>query len=164
MTDVVVTVPKRFGLDTWIAEGDPAGQEWSGEEWHFYLYGALPSIRPGERVYVVYNGALRGYAPLVRIDRFSGGHFGLVRHGDAVAVTIPEYIRGFRGWRYRWWEYEVEAPFPDWQNAEAYWRQYTSEAPASDRDKREIERGVRSIARSFGVEVQSLFQDIEDIG
>ena len=31
--DVVVTVPLSFGLDTWIAEGDAAGEEWSGEEW-----------------------------------------------------------------------------------------------------------------------------------
>jgi hypothetical protein len=25
MADCVVTVPKRFGLQTWIDEGDPAG-------------------------------------------------------------------------------------------------------------------------------------------
>jgi hypothetical protein len=30
-------------------------------------------------------------------------------------MTIPEYIRGFRGWRQRWWERESEIPFPDWQ-------------------------------------------------
>ena len=28
--DVVVTVPKSFGLDTWIEEGDAAGEPWSG--------------------------------------------------------------------------------------------------------------------------------------
>ena len=42
MSDVVVTVPKNFrccgkvGLAAWIAEGDAAGEKWSGEEWHFY--------------------------------------------------------------------------------------------------------------------------------
>lgn len=117
--DIIVTIPKKMGLDTWIAEGDPAGTPWSGEEWHYYLGGYPPSIEPGERVYCVYNGVLRGYAPLVRIDRFEGLHYGLVRHGGAVAVSIPGYIRGFRGFRYRWWPYALEQPFPDWQNPNA---------------------------------------------
>lgn len=116
--DVVVTVPRWFGLDTWIAEGDPAGAPWSGEEWHFYLAGPVPDMQPGDRVYVVFNGAVRGYAPLVRIDR-SGSRFALVRHGDAVAVTIPEEVRGFLGWRYRWWPREIERPFPEWRNPAA---------------------------------------------
>jgi len=116
--DVVVTVPKRFGLGAWISEGDPAGSLWSGQEWHFYLGGALPRIQPGERVYVVYNGALRGYAPLIRIDA-DGGRYGLVRHGGAVAVSIAEYIPGFRGFRYRWWNTELERPFEGWHDPQA---------------------------------------------
>lgn len=127
MSDVVVTVPKSFGLDAWIAEGDAAGEEWSGEEWHFYLGGYPPKIEKGERVYVVYNGKLRGYAPLVRVEenmvRYverlepspSSRGYALVRHNDAVAVTIPEYIQGFRGFRYRWWNRAIEVPFPEWQ-------------------------------------------------
>lgn len=123
--DVVVTVPKSFGLDTWIREGDPAESEsWSGTEWDFYLAGPVPNISPGDRVYVVYNGAVRGYAPLVRLDILSvtigWQRFSLVRHGGAVAVTIPEYVRGFRGWRYRWWDYSAEVPFPDWRNPDAH--------------------------------------------
>lgn len=118
MADIVVTVPLSFGLQTWIDEGDPAGTPWSGEEWHFYLGGPRPSIAPGERVYAIYNGALRGYSPLVRIDDF-GRRYGLVRHGDAVAISIPEYIRGFQGWRYRWWDREQELPFPNWQDPDA---------------------------------------------
>ena len=117
--DVVVTVPKSFGLANWIAEGDEAGAEWSGEEWHFYLWGASPQIATGERVYIVYNGALRGYAPFVRIDRESGGRYGLVRHGDAVAVSVPFLIPGFRGFRYRWWEQSLEQPFPLWRDPDA---------------------------------------------
>lgn len=117
--DVVVTVPQAFGLDRWIAEGDPAGTSWSGQEWHFYLWGTPPAMQPGERVYIVYRGALRGYAPLVRIDLLGGGRYGLVRHGGAVAVSIPELIRGFRGFRYRWWGYDQEQLFPGWQNPEA---------------------------------------------
>lgn len=119
MPDICVTVPKTFGLDTWIGEGQLPDESWNGFEYHFYLWGSPPSIKPGERVYISYNGALRGYAPLVRIDRWANGRYGLVRHDGAVAVSIPEFIQGFRGFRYRWWDYDQEQPFPDWQNPEA---------------------------------------------
>ena len=112
--DVVVTVPQSFGLDTWIAEGDPAGAPWSGTEWDFYLGGWPPTMRPGDRVYVVYKGKLRGYAPLVRVTSQGYCRYSLVRHGGAVAVTIPEYIRGFPGFRYRFWDRADEVPFPSW--------------------------------------------------
>jgi hypothetical protein len=127
MADVVVTVPKNFwdwssehsnlrGLAAWIAEGDAAGSTvWSGTEWHFELGGPQPKINPGERVYVVCEGKLRGYAPLMYIDDLGGGRYALVRGGGAVAVTIDESIRGFRGFRYRWWNRENERPFPDWK-------------------------------------------------
>jgi hypothetical protein len=141
MPDVVVTVPKDFwfddktGLAAWIAEGDAAGEPESGIEWYFTLGGYnYPNIKPGERVYIVHNNKLRGYAPLVRLHCYAdeddaAGEFGdledcpprrripgfaLVRKGGAVAVTIAELIRGFQGFRYRWWEYEQEMPFPDW--------------------------------------------------
>jgi len=112
--DVVVTVPKSFGLQAWIDEGDLPGDEWCGLNWHFYLGGAIPKIEPGERVYIVYNNRLRGYAPLVRVERTSRG-CALVRHNDAVAITITEPIQGFRGFRYRWWNPSEEVPFPDWK-------------------------------------------------
>lgn len=116
--DVVVTVPRSFGLDRWIAEGDPAGAKWSGQVWHFYLGNRKPKIEPGERVYVVYNGKLRGYAPLVRIDYDDWtDRYALVRHNGAVALTVPYPIVGFRGFRYRFWDTADEVPFPDWQVA-----------------------------------------------
>jgi hypothetical protein len=114
MSDVVVTVPKSFGLDRWIEEGDPAGAPASGTEWGFFMGGHPPKILPGERVYVVYNGKLRGYSPLVRVERTASG-YALVRRGGAVAVTIPEHIPGFRGFRYRWWNTAIETPFPNWK-------------------------------------------------
>jgi hypothetical protein len=120
MTDIVVTVPKSFsyagkrGLAAWVAEGDLPGDPWSGNDSHFYLGGSPPAdLRVGDRVYVVCEGKLRGHAPLVRIDHFGNG-YGLVRRGGAVAVTIDEYIRGFQGFRYRWWERHLERPFLDW--------------------------------------------------
>lgn len=107
MSDVVVTVPKAI-WDDWCEEGDLPGAPWTGLESHFYLFGySRPTIEPGERVYVVARNALRGYAPLVRIDTW-GPRYALVRHGGAVAVTITQPIRGFRGWRYRWWKQEQE--------------------------------------------------------
>lgn len=113
MADVVVTVPKNLWLG-WIQEGDRVGDPESGTEWGFFLGagGGIPDIRPGERVYVVAHGLLRGYAPLTRLQRYP---LALGRQGGAVAVTIREPIQGFRGWRYRWWDHEDERPFPDWR-------------------------------------------------
>jgi hypothetical protein len=141
MSDIVVTVPKTFthpcapgkqGLAAWIAEGDAAGDEpgrnflhANDVEWEFSVYGARPVIASGERVYVVCEGKLRGFAPLERLEfsarrstapRLYGlGRSVFVRKGGAVAVTIPEAITGFRGWRYRWWDRSIEVPFPDWK-------------------------------------------------
>lgn len=115
MSDLVVTVPMTFGLDNWIEEGDAAGEPWSGELWDFGVAGARPDIVPGERVYIVYKRKLRGYAPLVELQDQGPRYWYLVRGGGAVAVTIPEEIIGFRGWRRRWWERSIEVPFPEWK-------------------------------------------------
>lgn len=109
MADCVVTVPKRL-WDEWIAEGDLPGED-DGGEYVFWIGGPLPTIAPGERVYIVAHGKLRGYAPLTR----AVPGYGLVRGGGAVACTIDEPIRGFQGWRYRHWNREDEKPFPDWR-------------------------------------------------
>lgn len=116
MPDVVVTVPKELWLG-WILEGDAAGASVaSGEEWAYYIGGAPPVVRPGDRVYVVAHGRLRGYAPLVRLSR---SPLALVRRAGAVPVTISgEPIVGFRGWRYRWWALDDERPFPDWRTTD----------------------------------------------
>lgn len=124
--DVVVTVPKTFthpcapglrGLAAWIAEGDAAGDPWSGVDWEFTVGGFKPVCEPGDRVYVVCEDALRGYAPLIRLEQEGDFRWLLVRGGDARAVTLREPIKGFRGWRRRWWNREVELPFPDWKTA-----------------------------------------------
>lgn len=118
--DVVVTVPKTFthpaspgkvGLEAWLGEGDAAGEPWSGQLWAFSTYGGKPDIQPGERVYVVCEGRLVGYAPLVEL-RSDGRRHDLIRGGGAVALTIDQPIQGFRGWRHRWWAREDEwVPF-----------------------------------------------------
>lgn len=133
MSDIVVTVPKSFGLAEWIAEGDPAGTEWSGELWGFTVRGGRPNIQPGERVYIVCEDRLRGYAPIVRMDQLGPRYWELGRGGDAVAVTLPQNITGFRGWRYRWWNRENEIPFPEWKTEGRYiemlWGADTKETP-----------------------------------
>ena len=121
MTDVVVTVPKRLWAD-WLDEGALAGEAMGLHPlggYHFTLsLAGLPTIEPGERVYIVAHGKLRGYARLCEIERrcrLWPSRSCLMRRGGAVALTIDEPIRGFQGWRYRWWEYEDEKPFPEWQ-------------------------------------------------
>lgn len=113
MSDVVVTVPRGL-WDEWIDEGDLPGEPWMGDEWAYHLGGPVPTIAPGERVYVVAHGQLRGWSPLVRLER-NATRFALIRGGGAEAVTIPEAVRGFRGWRYRWWPRGLERPFPWWR-------------------------------------------------
>ncbi len=134
MSDVVVTVPKNFthpcapgkrGLAAWIAEGDEPGDEWSGQEWHFTTYGPIPVFIPGDRCYIVCEGALRGYSPLIEVlydeSRYRNGQapIDFVRGGGAVPVTIPEKIVGFRGWRTRWWDQDDEVFFPGWMHPDA---------------------------------------------
>ena len=76
MCDVVVTVPKNFthpavpgkrGLAAWVGEGDAAGDEWSGKQWWFTTYGVLPEFTLGDRCYIVCEGLLRGYSPLLGV-------------------------------------------------------------------------------------------------
>lgn len=118
MSDVVVTVPKSMWLD-WIEEGDLPGDEWTGMASHFWIpRQGLPDIVRGERVYIVAHGKLRGWAPLNRIEascRIWQTRACLMRTTGAVALTIPEPIRGFQGWRRRWWDRSDEQPFPCWR-------------------------------------------------
>lgn len=144
MADLVVTCPKTF-WEAWIAEGDPAGSLWSGQEWGWYMTSrARPPINVGDRLYVVAHGRLRGYSPVTALrglsfdlkdgsDGVSGVYMDaldlessppyhpvdqwcICRGGDAVAVTIPEPMSGFQGWRYVSWPREAEIPFPNWRS------------------------------------------------
>ena len=115
MSDLVVTVPKHFWAD-WIWEGDAVGDEPTGEEWGFFLGGSRPRIEPGERLYIVAWGLLRGYAPVTRVAQTERG-WAICRKGGAVACTVATPIPGFRGWRARWWQREEERPFPEWATA-----------------------------------------------
>jgi hypothetical protein len=114
MSDLVVTVPKDFWPD-WIAEGDAVGEPKTGTEWSFYVGARKPSIRHGERLYIVACGRLRGYAPVTRVALARAGQWAICRQGGAVACTIDQEIRGFQGFRQPWWIRSDEMPFPGWQ-------------------------------------------------
>lgn len=118
--DVVVTVPKARWAE-WLEEGDLAGDGPARFRSHFWIGNrAVPEIQIGERVYIVAYGRLRGYAPLVGVEkvcRLNPSRSCLMREGDAVAVTIPEEITGFMGWRYRWWDRSIEVPFQNWKRS-----------------------------------------------
>lgn len=127
--DVVATVPKGRWAE-WLTEGDladgtPDPQQWEELSEYGMTFGgglSVPDAEPGDRLYIVAHGKLRGFAPITEIDtenpeRFGGkpGGFAIVRRGGAVAVTVGLEIRGFQGWRYRWWNRAAEVPFPDWK-------------------------------------------------
>jgi len=111
--NLVVTVPKWFWPE-WITEGDAVGEPVTGEEWGFFLGGAKPPIGAGDLLYIVAHNRLRGYAPVTDLQ-FNGSQWAICRRGGAVAITIPERIRGFQGFRKVWWPKEAEIPFPDWK-------------------------------------------------
>jgi transcriptional regulator with XRE-family HTH domain len=115
MSDVVVCVPSERWR-AWLEEGDLPGEPPSGRLYEFALGTGRPRIKPGERVYIVAQGHLRGYAPLVEL-RKSGraDRWVLIRGGGAVAVTIPQHLTSFQGFRYRWWMPGRERPFLCWR-------------------------------------------------
>jgi hypothetical protein len=110
--DLVVTVPQKLWAK-WILEGDPVGAPTSGEEWAFQV-ATKPPILPGERLYVVAWGLLRGFSPVTRVFQTDRG-WAICRRGDAVACTLNRVIPGFRGYRARWWDQKEEVPFPEWK-------------------------------------------------
>lgn len=122
--DVMVTIAQGIWLG-WLCEGTLPGES-SPEEWAlFYGSGrggrrptAPTNLFPGDRVYVAAYGLIRGYAPLIRIERTPAG-YALVRAGGAVACTpwkedVPLRVPPFQGVRYRTWPRETERAFPDW--------------------------------------------------
>lgn len=118
MADVVVTVPKGLWQE-WLAEGDLPGDLRDPWRSHFWIAKQpLPECVVGDRVYIVAHGRLRGYAPLVGIEttcKLRPERACLMREGGAVAVSVSQPIRGFMGWKYRWWPLHDEFPFPEWQ-------------------------------------------------
>jgi hypothetical protein len=117
--DIVATCPKKF-WNSWIAEGNAAGDPDNGEEYAWWTTCRIVlKLKPGDRFYVVAHGKLRGWAPITRIIQKENGiyvtEFGVCRRGEAVACTIPVKIPGFQGIRARFWNRDQEIDFPEWR-------------------------------------------------
>lgn len=103
------------GSTQFKAEGDAAGDPYTGEEWGWFTRSPLARIiQPGDRFYVVAHGKLRGWSPVTRVQ-WGDGSGVICRRGDAVACTLPFDIPGFRGLRRVWWNRKQEIPFPNWR-------------------------------------------------
>jgi hypothetical protein len=126
MPDLVGTCPKNF-WEQWLAEGGLPGEAGDTLRYHWLTNHPLAkAARRGDRFYIVAHGKLRGYAPIVEVEYNEAPdswvsvapadfRYSIVRQSGAVACTIPEPIKGFRGLRLRWWKREDEIPFPDWR-------------------------------------------------
>ena len=117
--DLVGVVPKNK-WNAWLKEGGCAGTKDTGKEWAWKTDNlrAVTKLQRGDRLYVVCNGRLRGYATITRVIQDGNNRhpmFSICRRGDAVAVTIDEKIPVFRSLRKRWWEREKELDFPGWK-------------------------------------------------
>ena len=114
--DLVGTCPKGFWKE-WLLEGDCAGDPRGNLQYCWQTRSIMARmIFPGDRFYVVAHGRLRGYALVTETPYdYLSGMYCIYRCGGAVAVTIPETVRGFRGLKAPWWDPKAEIPFPDWK-------------------------------------------------
>lgn len=144
--DIVVTLP-RGKLADWADEGDAAGDAPSGMYYAWHMGGHPPKrAKPGNRVYVVHDGRLIGYAPLQRVEKLPRGGYNLIRGGDAVACTIEEPCNGFRGVKYRWWPRHSERPFPEWRGPEVEARHAALVRRVATQREMPVERVAASVA------------------
>lgn len=58
--------------------------------------------------------------PRLRNGKLAPGRWAIGREGGAVAVTIDAHVRGFQGWRKRWWSRDDERPFPTWKTEDIW--------------------------------------------
>jgi hypothetical protein len=63
----------------------------------FFLGGPIPDIKPDERVYIAAHRKLRGYAPLVRIERYQRGRYALVAPDEVPHASGIDTGVGLRG-------------------------------------------------------------------
>ncbi len=134
MADLVVSVPRARWRE-WLSEGSLAGERATGTYGFALGRCERPPVEPGDRIYICAWDRIRGYAPLERLDQDENGYT-LIRAGDAVAMTIPGPVRGFPGWKVRWWPRDTEVPFPEWQ---------TENVAAPDQKEKPQPRGAKSV-------------------
>jgi hypothetical protein len=93
--------------------------------------------------------------PRLASGRSAPGRWAIGRKGGAVAVTIHGLVRGFRGWRKRWWSIEDEVPFPEWQTDDMWLNRVAAKRKREDkkaeREAKVVDQGRRQ-GSLFGVE------------
>lgn len=128
MSDIVVTVAKTFtlpsapglkGLAAWIKGVLSTVEPLSFDYFCEHTIGcARPQIAAAERVYILCEGRIRGFCPLIgirEVPHAGKNTFRLLLGAGGEAVTVPWDVNGFGGWCYRWWDRSDELPFPDWR-------------------------------------------------
>lgn len=111
MPDIIVTTPKSRMKEA-AREAAEAREEidTGGEAWYFRNVGRA-RIAPGERIYYVEDGYVRGYAVVAWVGeeneltcdttgrRFGPGRYAMMDARSWVWID-PIPMRGFQGWRY----------------------------------------------------------------
>ena len=110
--DIVVTVPKRE-YKTDAAEDELLAL---GESGAFWAMNRRPLLSPGERVYFVKEGKI---TTSMKVDRIESGEAQCdltgrtwpgkcIIHMTDLRTEEPIEVKGFRGFRYRWWKNHTE--------------------------------------------------------
>ncbi len=96
--DIVVTIPKTRQAEIEAEEADVARREAAGEKYITYYWEMkrLPAQYP-ERVYFVWDGAIRAYHRVLAMSREENRIY-LSTKIHTLAVPIP--MKGFQGFRY----------------------------------------------------------------
>lgn len=108
-TDIVVTTPKSE-IDNSRKEGEAV--ETDGGYW-FRTFRFRPKVEPGDRIFFVEDGLIRGYGIIFEVSQLSesehcdvtgrqwgqrGGY--IVKYHDWHWLETPEPFKGFQGIRY----------------------------------------------------------------
>ena len=63
-------------------------------------------VEPGERLYIVHDGALWGWCEIVDVEPLD--RVTKLALGQVTRCTLPCRCRSFDGYRYRWWDRVAE--------------------------------------------------------
>jgi hypothetical protein len=106
--DIVVTWPKSRTLDDYVTELAKAKDD--GKVINFRVANR-PNVQPGDRCYMVHDGAIRGWTKVLEVRRSrivvnvkTGEHMApglfIVRDPEWHALDEPIPMKGFQGFRY----------------------------------------------------------------
>ena len=97
--DIVVTLPKHWGIEHLQEKIDDIGPYWEMENQN------PTKLKKGDRVFIVFDGIVRG-SFLVKNLEFVGNFCMIDFQGGSYQAIKPIKMKGFRSFRYRKFEYE----------------------------------------------------------